>query len=191
MAGSDQCGFTQGRRQVRSCFVIRATPFQGQGIMTALLLFGAAVGTAARDAKPVPYTICADETELQATFSPTSTSMGSVKLVYAGSATETILLQAVSADGARYAQADVEFWIQRKVLDQRKRRHSDPSQNINHLQNQRLRWMRDANPPQEADAFHSSGSLRAHGQSWSNPAPPSWVCCPQSPEPSTPRPQAL
>lgn len=91
----------------------RSTPFLGQRIMTALLLSGAAVGAAAQDAKPVPYT-CADGTELQATFSPPSTSMGSVKLVYAGSATETILLQAVSADGARYTQGDVEFWIKGK-----------------------------------------------------------------------------
>jgi hypothetical protein len=74
--------------------VIRATPFLGPRIMTALLLSGAAVGAAAQDAKPVPYT-CADGTELQATFSPPSTSMGFVKLVYAGSATETIPLQAV------------------------------------------------------------------------------------------------
>jgi membrane-bound inhibitor of C-type lysozyme len=37
--------------------------------------------------------------------------MGSVKLVYAGSSTETTLPQALSADGGRYAQGDVEFWI--------------------------------------------------------------------------------
>jgi hypothetical protein len=60
MAGSDQCGFMQGRRQVRGCFVNRATPFVGQRIMTALL-------------------------------------------------------QAVSADGTRYIQRDVEFWIKGKA----------------------------------------------------------------------------
>ena len=37
--------------------------------------------------------------------------MGSVKLVYAGASTETTLPQAISADGGRYTQGDVEFWI--------------------------------------------------------------------------------
>ncbi|MEZ0167488.1 MliC family protein [Microvirga sp. TS319] len=40
--------------------------------------------------------------------------MGSVKLVYAGSSTEMTLPQALSADGARYTQGDVEFWIKGK-----------------------------------------------------------------------------
>jgi membrane-bound inhibitor of C-type lysozyme len=37
--------------------------------------------------------------------------MGSIKLVYAGSSTETTLPQALSADGGRYMRDDVEFWI--------------------------------------------------------------------------------
>ena len=37
--------------------------------------------------------------------------MGSVKLVYTGSSTETTLPQALSADGGRYTPGDVEFWI--------------------------------------------------------------------------------
>ncbi|MBO1909496.1 MliC family protein, partial [Microvirga sp. 3-52] len=32
-------------------------------------------------------------------------------LVYAGSSTETTLPQALSGDGGRYMQGDVEFWI--------------------------------------------------------------------------------
>lgn len=88
----------------------RVTPVLGQMIMTALLLAGAAAGALAQGAKPVHYT-CADGTRLQATFSPPSTSMGSVRLVYVGSSTETTLPQAVSADGGRYTHGDVEFWI--------------------------------------------------------------------------------
>jgi len=76
---------------------------------TALFL-GGATGAVAQDSKPVGYT-CADGTKLQATFSPPSTATGSVKLVYAGSSTETTLPQAVSADGGRYVRGDVEFWI--------------------------------------------------------------------------------
>ncbi|GEO17708.1 hypothetical protein MAE02_54040 [Microvirga aerophila] len=38
-------------------------------------------------------------------------ALGSVKLVYAGSAIETTLPQALSVDGGRYTHGDVEFWI--------------------------------------------------------------------------------
>jgi membrane-bound inhibitor of C-type lysozyme len=40
--------------------------------------------------------------------------MGSVKLVFAGSSTETTLPPALSADGGRYTQGDVEIWIHGK-----------------------------------------------------------------------------
>jgi membrane-bound inhibitor of C-type lysozyme len=78
--------------------------------MTALYLVGAAAGAVAKDRTHVHYT-CADGTKLQVTFSPPSTSTGSVRLVYAGSATEMTLPQALSADGGRYTQGDIEFWI--------------------------------------------------------------------------------
>jgi membrane-bound inhibitor of C-type lysozyme len=81
--------------------------------MTALYLVGAATGAVAQDRTPVHY-ICADGTRLQATFSPPSTSMGSVKLVYAGFSTEMTLPQALSADGGRYTEGDIEFWIKGK-----------------------------------------------------------------------------
>jgi membrane-bound inhibitor of C-type lysozyme len=87
----------------------RSTPPLGQTLLTALFLVGAADGAVAQDPKPAHYS-CADGTKLQAIFSPPSTSMGSVKLVYAGSSTET-LPQAISADGGRYRQRNVEFWI--------------------------------------------------------------------------------
>jgi membrane-bound inhibitor of C-type lysozyme len=88
----------------------RSTPPLDSALLTALFLVGAASGAAAQDHKPVHYT-CADGTKLQAIFSPPSTSLGSVKLVYAGSSTETTLPQALSGDGGRYTQGDVEFWI--------------------------------------------------------------------------------
>jgi len=88
------------------------SPALGKTIMTALYLVGA-TGAVAQDRTPVHYT-CADGTMLQATFSPPSTSIGSVKLVYAGSSTEMTLPQALSADGGRYTQGAIEFWIKGK-----------------------------------------------------------------------------
>jgi membrane-bound inhibitor of C-type lysozyme len=79
-------------------------------MVTALLLLCGAVGAVAQDPKPVSYT-CADGTSLQAVFSPAGSSMGSVKLIYAGSLSVTTLPQAISADGGRYTLGDVEFWI--------------------------------------------------------------------------------
>jgi membrane-bound inhibitor of C-type lysozyme len=88
-----------------------SAPPLGRALLTTLLfLVGAINGAVAQDPKPVHYT-CADGTKLQAMFSPPSTSLGSVKLVYAGSSTETTLPQAISADGGRYRQGNVEFWI--------------------------------------------------------------------------------
>jgi membrane-bound inhibitor of C-type lysozyme len=69
-----------------------------------------AAGAVAQDTELVHYT-CADGTKLQATFSPPGTSMGSVKLVYSGSPSGMVLPQAVSADGGRYTEGNVEFWI--------------------------------------------------------------------------------
>ncbi len=86
------------------------TPVLSKTMLVALFLLCGVAGTAAQDPKPVSYT-CADGTSLQATFSHESSSMGSVKLVYAGSLAETTLPQAVSADGGRYTLGDVEFWI--------------------------------------------------------------------------------
>jgi len=90
--------------------MIDATRVPGRIVLTALLLVGAGAGAAAQEPKPVHYT-CTDGTKLQATFSPPSASMGSVRLIYAGSPAETTLPQAISADGGRYTHGDVEFWI--------------------------------------------------------------------------------
>ena len=60
----------------------RATPVLGKAIWTALFLVAAAAAAGAQDPQSVHYT-CVDGTKLQATFSAPSTSVGSVKLVYA------------------------------------------------------------------------------------------------------------
>jgi membrane-bound inhibitor of C-type lysozyme len=49
--------------------------------------------------------------QLTATFSPPGTSPGSVVLVFPGANAKMTLPQVKSADGGRYANADVEFWI--------------------------------------------------------------------------------
>ena len=107
------------------------SPALGRTIMTALYLVGTATGAVAQDRTPVHYT-CADGTKLQATFSPPSTSMGSVKLVYAGSSTEMTLPQALSADGGRYTAG------RHRVLDQREGCNADPSGKVDNLPDQRL-----------------------------------------------------
>jgi membrane-bound inhibitor of C-type lysozyme len=53
---------------------------------------------------------CADGTAIQAVFSAPA-SMGSVRLTFAGQRRPIALPQAPSADGARYADGAVEFWI--------------------------------------------------------------------------------
>ena len=90
--------------------MIRSILPVGWALLTALFLAGASSGAAGQDRKPVHYT-CADGTKLQATFSPPGTTTGSVKLVYSGSSSEMVLPQALSADGGRYTEGDMEFWI--------------------------------------------------------------------------------
>lgn len=54
---------------------------------------------------------CDGGTQLTATFSAPGASPGNVVLVFAGSSDKLTLPQVKSADGGRYANADVEFWI--------------------------------------------------------------------------------
>jgi membrane-bound inhibitor of C-type lysozyme len=56
----------------------------------------------------VDYT-CSDGTRLTATFSPPGASPGNVVLVIAGA--KITLPQVKSADGGRYANNEMEFWI--------------------------------------------------------------------------------
>lgn len=57
---------------------------------------------------------CSTGTRLSATFSAPTVSPGSVILVFAGARRLIILPQVVSADGGRYANSDMEFWIKGK-----------------------------------------------------------------------------
>lgn len=72
----------------------------------ALCAFSAFASTA-NAAEDVHY-ICADKTELTATF---RASPPSAALSFAGAGKELTLLQVMSADGGRYASGDTEFWI--------------------------------------------------------------------------------
>ena len=53
---------------------------------------------------------CSDGSKLAAKFSPPDTAKGSVALTF-GTGRELKLPQLLSADGGRYADADIEFWI--------------------------------------------------------------------------------
>ena len=79
-------------------------------VLISLVAETVTLPAAAAAPEAVSYT-CADGTRLQATFSSPSSSPGSVKLVFARSSAEMTLPQALSADGGRYAQGHVEFWI--------------------------------------------------------------------------------
>jgi membrane-bound inhibitor of C-type lysozyme len=61
----------------------------------------------------VNYT-CRDGTRFMASFSPPTGGPGTVVLDIAGSDTKVTLPQVKSADGGRYANADMEFWIRGK-----------------------------------------------------------------------------
>ncbi|MBS0253278.1 MAG: MliC family protein [Proteobacteria bacterium] len=67
----------------------------------------AAAAPAAMATEPVHY-VCADKTELTATF---HMSPGAAELVFAGSGEAISLPQAPSADGGRNVKGDTEFWI--------------------------------------------------------------------------------
>jgi membrane-bound inhibitor of C-type lysozyme len=53
---------------------------------------------------------CSDGSKLTANFSPADMAKGSVALTF-GTGRELKLPQVLSADGGRYADADIEFWI--------------------------------------------------------------------------------
>ena len=55
--------------------------------------------------------ICEDRTQIVATFSPLDASSGSVSLTLDGAAEPIVLPQVLSADGGRYADDEMEFWI--------------------------------------------------------------------------------
>jgi membrane-bound inhibitor of C-type lysozyme len=53
---------------------------------------------------------CSGGSKLTADFSPPNTAKGNVRLTF-GTGRELKLPQVLSADGGRYAAADIEFWI--------------------------------------------------------------------------------
>ncbi len=110
IGGPHQCGLAEGPWPIWDCLMNRTHPAPGRMILATLYVVGAAAGAVAQDPELVHYT-CTDGTKLQATFSPPGTSVGSVKLVYSGSLSEMMLPQALSADGGRYTEGDIEFWI--------------------------------------------------------------------------------
>lgn len=57
---------------------------------------------------------CTGGTRLSADFSPPGTSPGSVVLSIAGTSGKITLPQVISADGGRYANDAMEFWIKGK-----------------------------------------------------------------------------
>jgi membrane-bound inhibitor of C-type lysozyme len=71
--------------------------------LTVLAIAGPAIATEAR------YT-CSGGDTLTADFSPPGAAKGSVNLSF-GMGREHTLPQIMSADGGRYANADMEFWI--------------------------------------------------------------------------------
>jgi membrane-bound inhibitor of C-type lysozyme len=54
---------------------------------------------------------CADGTQITARFSDPSARKGSASLAFVGSSQRHTLPQVLSADGGRYADASLEFWI--------------------------------------------------------------------------------
>lgn len=80
----------------------------GRTALATLIVFTAAAAPAA--ATEASYT-CKSGTRLTADFSPPGTVPGKVVLVISGSPGTITLPQVVSADGGRYANDSMEFWI--------------------------------------------------------------------------------
>jgi membrane-bound inhibitor of C-type lysozyme len=79
-------------------------------ILACLALFGP-VGSAL--ATEAAYR-CADGTRVRAVFSVPGAT-GAVRLTFAGSRAAVSLPQAPAADGGRYGEGDIEFWIKGKT----------------------------------------------------------------------------
>jgi membrane-bound inhibitor of C-type lysozyme len=75
-------------------------------ILTCIMLMGPASSALATEAN---YR-CADGSAVTAVFSAPGHA-GSVQLTFARKAKSIVLPQALSADGGRYADGDMEFWI--------------------------------------------------------------------------------
>ena len=74
----------------------------------------ASVGTASSASATEAAYRCADGTAVRAVFSAPGPS-GSVRLTFAGKGESVSLPQAPSADGGRYVDSGMEFWIKGKT----------------------------------------------------------------------------
>jgi membrane-bound inhibitor of C-type lysozyme len=74
----------------------------------------ASVGTVSSASATEAAYRCADGTAVRAVFSAPGPT-GSVRLTFAGKGGNVSLPQAPSADGGRYADNDMEFWIKGKT----------------------------------------------------------------------------
>jgi membrane-bound inhibitor of C-type lysozyme len=79
-------------------------------ILIAMVLVGPVSSALATEAS---YR-CADGTAVKAVFS-TPGATGSMQLTFSRQAKPVVLPQALSADGGRYADGDMEFWIKGKT----------------------------------------------------------------------------
>jgi membrane-bound inhibitor of C-type lysozyme len=82
----------------------------GHFIVGVMILATGVIFPVMAQANEVQYT-CADNTVLNAVFSAQGASPAFARLRIAGMEAEIYLPQVISADGGRYANKDIEFWI--------------------------------------------------------------------------------
>jgi membrane-bound inhibitor of C-type lysozyme len=80
------------------------------GILFAVVSMVATVTLSSPTLATEAHYTCSDGSKLEANFSPPNRAKGSVALTF-GTGRELKLPQVLSADGGRYANADIEFWI--------------------------------------------------------------------------------
>jgi membrane-bound inhibitor of C-type lysozyme len=78
-------------------------------MLRQIMLTSALISASVAHATEATYR-CSDSTTFHVTFSPPGTASGSAQLTW-GDGTMLTLPQALSADGARYATDEIEFWI--------------------------------------------------------------------------------
>ncbi len=83
------------------------TSFKKQILLIAAVTLSAGAGAA--HATQAQYT-CEGGTRLTAQFSPPNVPNGRATLIF-GSGRKVVLPQVMSADGGRYANGNIEFWI--------------------------------------------------------------------------------
>ncbi len=101
--------------------------------MKSIILFLAFIGLAgSASATPTVYR-CADGTVVRAAFSSPEPA-GSVRLTFARQARTVTLPRVLSADGGRYADGSVEFWIKGNAARTDARRRPDRMQDANAIE---------------------------------------------------------